>query len=114
MKKNYIFLISLIGFLGFFSFAFSADADIFLPNPLGAVGDFASLILLIFNWLKGIIGTLAVLMFVIAGIQFVVSAGNPGKIDQAKKTAIYAAIGAGVALAGGALIELVKSIIGVP
>lgn len=83
-----------------------------LPDPLGGrIPTFVDLIKAIVSYISTIIGTLAVLMFVIAGIMFVTSAGNSSKIDQAKKTAIYAAIGVAIALAGGGLIALVQLII---
>lgn len=108
MKKRFVFLFAFVGFL---SFASLVLARIILPNPLGGVKTFAELISNITFYISGLIGVLAVLMFVIAGIQFVTSAGNPGRIDQAKKTAIYAAIGAAVALSGAGLIQLVERII---
>ncbi len=114
--KNIIFLFVFVGFLSAFSFTYATDPGspvITLPNPLesSGVGSFADLIENITKYIAGVIGMVAILMFVISGIQFVTSAGNPGKIDQAKKTAIYAAIGTGIALAGAGLIELVKTII---
>jgi len=109
MQKNFIFLISFIIFLSLAGFVFALS----LPNPLGTVDSFQSLISGITLYISTVIGALAVLMFVVSGIQFVTSAGNPGRIDQAKKTAIYASIGAVIALAGAGLIELVRMIIGV-
>ncbi len=118
MKKVLFFLIFFVGFLALAGFAL-AD-PITLPNPLclggpgsaGCVDSFLTLITNITNYIFLVIGSLAVLMFVISGIMFVASAGNPARIEKAKKTAIYAAIGAAIALSGAGLIELVKSIIG--
>ena len=110
MKKNFIFLIAFISLL---SIGVVVFAQIDLPNPLGTTDSFECLIKKIATYISGIIGVLAVLMFIISGIQFVTSAGNPGSIEKAKKTALYAAIGLAVALAGAGLIELVGTIIGV-
>jgi len=108
MKKSLFFLLVLVSFLSVSNFA---SADIVLPNPLGSVGTVADLVSNITSYIFSLIGILAVLMFVISGVLFVISAGNPGKIDQAKKIAIYAAVGTGIALSGAGLIALVKQIL---
>ncbi len=93
-----------------------------LPNPLcpggpGSAGCIDSIQLLIervTSFVSNVIGVIAVLMFVIAGIMFVISAGNPEKIGTAKKMAIYAAWGVAIALAGNALVMVIKAVIGAP
>ena len=47
-----------------------------------------------------IFGALAFLVIVIAGVQLIVSAGDPAKVAQAKRAIIYAAVG--LAIAAGA------------
>ncbi|OGZ63272.1 MAG: hypothetical protein A3C58_00240 [Candidatus Staskawiczbacteria bacterium RIFCSPHIGHO2_02_FULL_34_10] len=114
MKKKFILLVALIAsgsLLGLTSFALAGTIS--LINPLGSVNSFTALIVIITTFINGIIASLAVLMFVIAGIFFVTSAGNPEKIGRAKKIAIYAVIGSAIALAGGGLITVIKTIIGV-
>lgn len=106
--KKFFFLLLILGFL---SLAGSASS-IELKNPLGGTDSFEKLISKITDYVVGVISVLVILMFLIAGILFVISAGNPQRIDQAKKAAIYAAIGAAIALAGKGLIELIKTIIG--
>lgn len=87
-------------------------ASISLPDPLGGtISSFTDLIQKIIDYIAGIIGTLAVLMFVIAGIYFVTSAGDSSKVKRAKEIVIYASIGVGVALAAGGLIALVRQIL---
>ncbi len=122
MKKYLVFLFSFAILLGAFSFV-SAET-IALPNPLcpnmanpcvsspTCVCNFADLVGRVTNYIFTIIGVLAVLMFVIAGIYFVISAGNPEKIQKAKDIAKWAVIGAIIAFAGKGLIELVKAVIG--
>ena len=51
-------------------------------------------------------------MFVVAGILFVSSAGDPTRVTKAKNALLYAIIGLTVALAGEGLIQLIKLIIG--
>ncbi|OGZ66433.1 MAG: hypothetical protein A3C50_02460 [Candidatus Staskawiczbacteria bacterium RIFCSPHIGHO2_02_FULL_43_16] len=122
MNKKILFLLVLVVFLGAGG-AVSA-ATISLPNPLcpnmqtpcapgpACICGFADLIERIVFYLSTIIGILAVLMFVIAGIYFVISAGNPEKIKRARDIAIWAAIGVAISLAGTGLVAVVKSVIG--
>ena len=41
----------------------------------------------------GLIGTLALLMFVWGGIQYLISQGKPDQLKKAKDTLIYASLG---------------------
>ncbi len=108
MKKNFILLIACIGFLGF---AYSVLAQLQLPNPLGNVNDFPTLITNIAQYIARLVGVLAVIMFIWAGILFLTSAGNEQRVSSAKKAVLYAVIGLAIALAGTGLIQLVTFII---
>ena len=55
----------------------------------------------------GIIGAAAVLIIVISGFRYIVSAGDPGQMSQANKTIIYAVIGLAVALSGFSIVSFV-------
>ncbi len=101
-------MIVLISFLGSVSLVFAQT----LPNPLGNVGDFPTLINNIVIYVSGVIGGLAVIMFVWAGILFLTSAGNEGQLTKARKALLYAVIGLAIALVGGGLITFIKNIIG--
>ncbi|MEK7124756.1 MAG: TrbC/VirB2 family protein [Patescibacteria group bacterium] len=107
MKKLPLLLFSLC----ILSLASPVFAGLSLPNPLGGTDTFEKLIENITNYIFNIVGILATLMFVIAGIFYLTSAGNPGRIETAKKAAIYAAVGAAIALAGQGLVALIRKII---
>lgn len=107
VKKNLIFSITFIG-LGLANLAL---AQVTLPNPLGAVGDFPTLISNIATYVFSIVGVLSVLMFLWAGIIFLTSAGNDQKVSSAKKALFYAVVGLAIALSGTGLIQLVEYII---
>lgn len=121
MRK--IFPILAICLAGLTIWSSAAGGVITLPNPLcpnmqnpcvsspTCICNFNDLIARISQFIFTIIGALAVLMFLIAGIMFVISAGNPEKIGTAKKIAIYAAIGLAIALAGNGLIQVVQEVI---
>ncbi|MBI5077605.1 hypothetical protein HZB94_04465 [Candidatus Falkowbacteria bacterium] len=54
----------------------------------------------------GIAGSLTLLMFVIGGVQFLISGGNPKMIDKGKSTLKYATFGLALILLAGVAIKL--------
>lgn len=59
----------------------------------------------------GVAGIVAVIMIVIGGQRYIVSAGDPGKMKQAKDMIIYSIIGLIVALLAFAIINFVSGAI---
>lgn len=118
MNKKFLLLFSLVIFLGLAGVV--TAETVALPNPLcpngtgsnGCIDTIPALIAQITTYITTVIGVIAVLMFLISGIYFIISAGNPEKIKKAKDIAIYAAIGAIIAFAGRGLVEVVKAVIG--
>lgn len=118
MNKKLLFFLLIIVFLGFSGAVFAETIS--LPNPLcpaGAVGNncidsFPRIVNQITTFISTIIGSLAVLMFMYAGILFATSAGNEAKLGQAKQVLIWAIIGVVVSLAGAGLIAVVTTVIG--
>lgn len=72
-----------------------------LPNP--NTGDWQ--IQNILSFVFGIIGALAFLMVVISGLRYVLSSGDPAKVEKAKNALIYALIGLLVALVAQAIVS---------
>ncbi|MEK7181649.1 MAG: pilin [Patescibacteria group bacterium] len=71
------------------------------PNATGLSNAPISTIIQSFlYWLLGIFGFLAVIAFVISGIQYLTSAGNDKQVETAKKNMQYSIIGVIVALGG--------------
>lgn len=56
--------------------------------------------------------SVAAIMFVIAGIVLVTSAGDPGKARTARSIMIYTAVGLAVILAASGLIKVLQSLLG--
>jgi hypothetical protein len=82
-----------------------------LENPLS--GGVIDVIYSVIDYVASMIAGLVVLMLVIGGIMFAISAGNPGRIETAKKIILYAIIGAAIALGAEGIIQLLRTIIGV-
>lgn len=59
------------------------------------------------NVLLFIIGALAVIMIIIGGLRYVISAGNSTQVTAAKNTILYAVVGLIVAILGFAVVNFV-------
>jgi hypothetical protein len=60
------------------------------------------------NWLFGIFAFLAIISFIISGIQYFMAAGNPEIMKKAKANMIYSIIGVVVALSSLVIIYAVE------
>lgn len=61
----------------------------------------------VINVIVGVVGFIAVVMIVIGGIQYAVSAGEPAKTKKAKDTIMYGIIGLVVSLLAFAIVNFV-------
>ena len=59
------------------------------------------------NWLLALFGIIAIIAFVISGIQYLVSAGDEGIAETAKRNMKFAIIGVIVALSGWIIISAI-------
>lgn len=110
MTKNIILsfiVLSLVGLL-FCDIAVAAGG---LTNPIGSES-FGALISKIAGEAGKLVAGLSIIMVIIAGIMFMFSAGDPGKLQNAKSALLYAIIGAVIALAAGAISVAITTIIG--
>lgn len=64
-----------------------------LVNPLGAIETPQALIGKIINAVMGLIGSIALLMFIYGGFTWLTSAGNTEKVKKGKDILVWAAIG---------------------
>ncbi len=63
------------------------------------------------NYLLFMIGGVAVAVIVYAGLQMVLSDGNDGKVEDAKKTVLYAAIGLVLAILADVVVLYVAGVV---
>lgn len=83
-----------------------------VPNPLqGGANTVAELVAIIVKWIFSIAIPIAVAVIVYAGILFLTSKGDPGKVTHARQMLQYAVIGLAVILIGSGFISLIKSIL---
>lgn len=71
-------------------------------NIAGVVSSGISL----FMW---VIGVTAIVMLIVSGLLYIISAGDPGKTKSAKDAILYAIVGLAVALLGGAIISFMNT-----
>jgi hypothetical protein len=61
----------------------------------------------VINWMLYIIGSLSVIMLIVGGIRYTMSAGNEKSVGAAKNTILYAIIGVVVAVLAYAIVNFV-------
>lgn len=65
------------------------------------------------SWLFAGFTMLAVVMVILAAVQFLTNGGNPEKVSEARKKLIWAAVGVAVALTAKGFVPVMRSIMGV-
>lgn len=97
-KKYFLILILILSFFIFTNIVLAQGGVI--PSPSGGSGagdytlnDFVLTGVLISDFILGIVGSLSLLMFVVGGVLFMISAGSSEKIAQAKRILIASVVG---------------------
>ncbi len=109
MKKTTKLLILIIFSVlcSIFSYTLPTFADSICDNPnvsnevkaasgcrgVGGGDQFVTVIQNILNSIIAISGTVAVIFIIIGGVNYMTSTGDPGKIQKARQTILYAVIG---------------------
>lgn len=105
--------VSIIIFISLFCLTSFVLAQTTLPNPLGATDTIPKLLKLIITAIGTLVASLGTIMLIVAGILYLTSAGNPEKINTAKKALIYAIVGIAIGVAAGVIATVICNIIGV-
>jgi len=61
------------------------------------------------SWLLAVLGFIAIMGFVISGIQYLIAAGDEGMIERAKTNMKYSIVGVIVALMGFVFVQAIDS-----
>ncbi len=64
------------------------------------------------KWVMGILGALATLFLVLAGVYYTTAGGDPSQVDKAKGALKNALVGYGLAVLAPVLLGIVKDIVG--
>ncbi|MBI2002992.1 hypothetical protein HYT45_04065 [Candidatus Uhrbacteria bacterium] len=98
-------ILSLIVFISYLLVALPAFAGE-LPNPLGT-SDIRIIIANIIRAALGIVGSIALLMFIYGGFLWLTSGGNDEKVKKGKDTLVWATLGIATIFAAYAILNFV-------
>lgn len=60
--------------------------------------------------MAGLAGLLATAYFVVGGFNYITSSGNPQRLEKAKRTILYSAIGLSITIAAFVISNIVSSL----
>ncbi|MBU4204626.1 hypothetical protein KKE19_00110 [Patescibacteria group bacterium] len=98
MKKNLIIFLLIVA--------------LFLPTIILAATDLNQTLLNIRKAVWDIFVVLVIICFIVAGIMFLMSQGDPEKMKTAKKALLAAVIGTAVGILAYSAMSIIKTIIG--
>lgn len=75
----------------------------FLPQVSANATNLKNILAIVF----GIIGIVALIFIMLAGMNFILAQGNPEKIGKARQSIIFAGIGLAIALSGELIVQVV-------
>lgn len=78
------------------------------------LNDFVQIFVNYYQRIFGLVGSIALLMFIYGGVMFLISGGSSEKVTQAKQIIISAIIGLIIIFASYAIIDLVFTVLEVP
>lgn len=106
MKK----ILSLIFAVSLLVLPVLVSADTVLPNPLRD-STVEGLISRIAGFLYWVGLSIAIIVIVIAGITFIISAGDPTKTEKAKRIMLYTIIGVAIMILAKGLIAVITNVL---
>ena len=104
--KNYLVfsVFFLIIFLGVFKFTLGQTAN--LSDPLEG-RDISDLVVDLIKYLLGLVGVLALVMFIYGGILWMTSGGAAEKVKKGKDTLVWAILGLALIFFSYAILEFI-------
>ena len=82
------------------------SGSVCLDNPLGSVSTPQTLIANVINAVLGVVGSLALLMFVYGGLIWMTSSGSPEKVKKGRDIIIWSAIGLAIIFSAYGLVRI--------
>ncbi len=73
--------------------------------------DLRSGVVSLINYFLGFLGLVAVIVIIFSGVKLVASQGNDGKVKEAQKTILYAALGLLIVFFAYAIVNFIVSIV---
>jgi hypothetical protein len=88
-----------------------AHAQTRIPNPLGEGTGISTVIVRITDFIFNLGISLAAVIFLVGGLQYIFSFGSEDKVKDAKNTLFYGAVGLVILLVAKSITALIKDII---
>jgi len=107
MKKKYFILITILITVFAISYVSCAADTVPLPNPLEGHDDIPILVGKIIQYVLGILGILALVMFIYGGLTWMTSGGATEKIKKGKDTLVWAILGLALIFFSYALLDFI-------
>jgi hypothetical protein len=89
-------------------------AAVFINQPVlaanGHVGQVETFIKSVIKVVAGLAGLIATGFFVVGGFIYITSSGNPERLDRAKRTLLYSAIGLAITIAAFVISNIVTDL----
>jgi len=112
MRKETIFFLTalVLGGIVTANCVFASGSGVYIPTDTGLpAGDIKGVLSNLMNWLLGIFGILAVISFVISGIQYIIAAGDETGMQTAKRNMLYSTMGVIIALSGLIIVKAIDT-----
>ncbi|EKE22168.1 MAG: hypothetical protein ACD_7C00030G0004 [uncultured bacterium] len=81
-----------------------------LPDP-GGEDPLADVINNVMQWLLGIVGVIAIIAFVISGMQYMLASGDQNMMEMGKRNMMWSIVGVIVALMGMVILIFIQSML---
>jgi len=120
-KKIIVLFIFIFSLFSFSSFVYAGigvapppqSEAIVLPNPLGHHNSINEIIARVISIVLGMVGSIAMILFVYGGFLWMTAAGNQERVTKGKQIFMWAIIGLAAIFTAGALVQLVFKGLGV-
>jgi type IV secretory pathway VirB2 component (pilin) len=86
-----------------------SDGNQTFPNPLGDTEDYVEVVGNVVKTILGVVGVLALVIFIYGGITWMTSLGNMERVKLGRDTLVWATIGLVVVFASFSIVNLILS-----
>ncbi len=86
------------------------EGTIYASSPSPSVNQISSFIKGIIQIMAGLAGLVATAYFVLGGFNYITSSGNPHRLEKAKRTIFYSAIGLSITIAAFVISSIVTNL----
>ncbi len=86
------------------------EGTLYAAGPSASVSQISSFIKGIIQIMAGLAGLVATAYFVLGGFNYITSSGNPQRLEKAKRTIFYSAIGLSITIAAFVISNIVTNL----